>query len=56
MLSEKLGNVKDGTNIDLVFFLLNMVSERNEILPLRLYSALIHCVHRTLQQVPGKCQ
>jgi len=56
MLSQQLRNMKDGTSIDLVFYLLNMFSERNGILPLRLYSTLIQCVHRTLQQVLGKCQ
>lgn len=56
MLNQQLRNMKDGTNINLVFFLLSTVSERNDTLPLRLYSPLIQCVHRTLQQVPGKCQ
>jgi hypothetical protein len=42
MLSQQLRNTKDGTNIDTAFFLLNRVSERNKILPLRLYSTLIN--------------
>jgi len=42
MLSQQLRNMKDGTNIDTAFFLLNRVSERNKKLPLRLYSTLIN--------------
>ena len=56
MLSQQLRNTKDGINIDTCFFLLNRVSERNKILTLFLYSTLIQCVYRALQQVPGKYQ